>query len=51
VSRYAKALAALAAGMAEAAALLPTDAPPWLLLLGIVVQTGAVYAVPNRPKR
>jgi hypothetical protein len=51
VSRYAKALTALAADMVEAAALLPTDAPPWLLLLGVAAQTSAVYAVPNRPKR
>jgi len=50
MSRYAKALVALAAGLAEAAALLPTDRPKWLLALAVVVQTVAVFAVPNRQR-
>ena len=50
MARYSKALAALVAGLATAAALLPTDAPAWLLGLGLLVQTAAVWAAPaNKP--
>ena len=50
MSRYRKSLAALVAGLAMAAALLPTSAPPWLLGLGVLVQTAAVWAAPaNKP--
>ena len=50
MSRYSKALAALVAGLATAGALLPTDAPAWLLGLGVAVQAVAVWAAPaNKP--
>lgn len=50
MSRYSKALAALLAGLVEAGVLLPSDAPPWLLAAGVVVQTAAVWAAPrNKP--
>lgn len=55
MGRYSKALAALLAGVAGAAVLLPTDAPVWLLGAGVVVQTLAVWAAPrnagDRPVR
>ncbi len=47
MSRYRKALAAFVAGLATAGALLPTDAPPWLLAVGVIVQTAAVWAAPS----
>jgi len=50
LGRYRKALAAFVVGVATAGALLPTDAPPWLLGLGVIVQTAAVWAAPaNKP--
>lgn len=50
MTRYRKSLAALVAGVATAGALLPTDAPVWLLGLGVIVQTAAVWAAPpNKP--
>lgn len=47
LARYRKALAAFVAGLAEAGALLPTDAPVWLLGVGVVVQTAAVVFAPK----
>lgn len=50
MGRYSKAIAALLAGLVEAGALLPTDAPVWLLALGVIVQTTAVFLAPrNKP--
>lgn len=45
--RYSKALAALASGIVSAAALVPTDAPVWLLALVAAAQPLAVYAAPR----
>jgi hypothetical protein len=50
MARYSKAIAALLVGIATAGALLPTDAPPWLLAVGVIVQTVAVWRAPaNKP--
>jgi len=47
LSRYSKSGAALLVGLAAAAALLPTDAPPWALALGVLVNTLAVFLAPR----
>lgn len=47
LTRYNKAVAALAAGVVEATALLPTDAPRWLLATVVVVQPLAVLLAPK----
>lgn len=46
MSKYRKALAAFVGGLATAGALLPTDAPVWLLGAGVVVETAAVFFAP-----
>ena len=47
LSRYSKSAAALLVGLAAAGALLPTDAPPWALALGVLVNTLAVFLAPR----
>lgn len=47
MARYSKALAALLAGVVEAGALLPTDAPRWLLAAVVAVQPLAVLVAPR----
>lgn len=49
MARYAKALAAVAVGLATAATQLPPDAPRWLLLAGAAVNGAIVWAVRNKP--
>ncbi len=51
LARYWKALAALLAGLATAGALLPTDAPKWLLGTAVLVQTLAVAMAPKNKDR
>jgi hypothetical protein len=47
MTRYNKAIAAAVAGVAEAAVLLPTDAPRWLLAAVVVLQPLAVAVAPK----
>lgn len=47
MARYSKAIAALLAGVVEAGALLPTDAPRWLLAAVVAVQPLVVLLAPR----